>query len=75
MDNQKKKRAAAISAVMAYIKSEEEALCMRAAAAAPAAVGAGPLAPVNLWGVSGRQAMMQMRNLMQMKTFHGTKFQ
>jgi hypothetical protein len=24
----------------------------------------------NLWGLSGRQGMMQMRNLMQMKTFN-----
>ena len=26
-------------------------------------------APVRLWGASGRQAQMQMRNLMQMRTF------
>ncbi len=61
MDN--KKKAAAVSAVMAYIKTEEEAA---AAAAMPAAS-----APVKLWGVSGRQAQMQMRNMMQMKAFHG----
>jgi len=74
MDDQKQKMTAAIGAVMAYIRSEEDALCMRAAAGAPAAAAVPP-APVNLWGVSGRQAMMQMRNLMQMKTFHGSRFQ
>ena len=71
MDDQKK-MAAAVGAVMAYIKSEEEALCMQAAAGAPAA--AVPAPALNLWGVSGRQDMMQMRNLMQMKTFHRAKF-
>ena len=40
MDDQKKKMAAAFSAVMAYIKSEEDALCMRAAASAPASPAA-----------------------------------
>ncbi len=66
MDN--KKKAAAVSAVMAYIKTEEEAAAasMAAAALLPAAS-----APVKLWGVSGRQAQMQMRNMMQMKAFHG----
>ena len=71
MENEKK-MAAAISAVMAYIKTEEEALCMRSAAA-PAAEPPAPTPTINLWGASGRQAMMQMRNLMQMKTFHGGK--
>ena len=28
---------------------------------------------LNLWGISGRQAQMQMRNLMQMKAFHGVR--
>jgi hypothetical protein len=67
-----KKRAAAVAAVMNYIKSEEELV------AAQAASGAGPPAAgpvsVNLWGVSGRQAMMQMRNLMQLRSFHGAKY-
>ena len=67
-----RKKAAAIAAVMNYIKSEEEMICAQAAAGR----GAGPQAAgpvsVNLWGVSGRQAMMQMRSLMQMRSFHGT---
>jgi len=29
---------------------------------------------INLWGLSGRQAMMQMRNQMQMRGFHGARF-
>ena len=62
-----KKRAAAISAVMAYIRKEEEDSNTQ------------PSSPIvvsrmeNLWGVSGRQAQMQLRNLMQLRTFHGLK--
>jgi hypothetical protein len=68
-----KKKAAAIAAVMNYIKSEEEMVAAQATAGT--GVGqqvAGPVS-TNLWGMSGRQAMMQMRNLMQMRSFHGTK--
>lgn len=71
MDKQKK-IAAAIGAVMSYLKAEEE-------------VGLQPWPPVEkirpahvpvllkMWGISGRQAMMQIRNMMQMKAFHGMK--
>ena len=69
-----KKKAAALAAVMHYIKSEEEMILAQAAAgrggvqpAARAAVA------INLWGLSGRQAMMQMRNQMQMRGFHGAR--
>jgi hypothetical protein len=66
-----KKMAAAIAAVMNYIQ-EEESLGMQAAMAgmpqAPAVIA--PAADImKPWGVSGRQAMMQMRHLMQMRTF------
>lgn len=79
MDN-KKKMAAAISAVMNYIKTQEEAICMQAATA-PAPVfeqsqppfGQKPPVPMKLWGISGRQAQMQMRNMMEMKAFHRLK--
>ena len=66
-----KKLAAALAAVSAYIKSEEEAML----AAAPEMAGAqpAPLTGLNLWGLSGRQSMMQMRNLMQLKSFSGFK--
>ncbi len=70
MDN--KKMAAAMSAVMTYIKTEEDNACIQSMAAAarqarPRQTG------VNLWGGSGRQAQMQMRGLLQMKSFHGSK--
>ena len=67
-----KKVTAAIAAVMSYIQ-DEEALSMQAAmsgmpqaAAGPAAMAADIIKP---WGMSGRQAQMQMRHLMQMRTF------
>jgi hypothetical protein len=63
---QKKKIAAAMSAVMAYIKTQEEAAAMQAQMSMTAQPA---LAPVKLWGMSARQAQMQMRNLMQMRTF------
>lgn len=66
-----KKKAAAIAAVMNYIKSEEEQVCAQAMAGG----GAGPQAAgpeaINLWGLSGRQSMMQLRSLMQLRSFHG----
>ena len=69
-----KKRAAAIAAVLQYIKSEEEAIAMQFASGygqpqMPAIFQ--PFAPqVKPWGLSGRQTQMQMRNLMQLRTFH-----
>ncbi|MGD9172686.1 MAG: hypothetical protein PVF29_00905 [Desulfobacterales bacterium] len=66
------KSAAAIAAVLHYIKTEQEAIGMQSAmAVAPQMqVTARQPAPViKPWGVSGRQAQMQMRNLMQMRTF------
>jgi hypothetical protein len=66
-----KKIAAAMAAVMNYIKTQEEA-----AAAGPQlsqAAPAGPAARINFYGMSGRQSNMQMRNLMQMRGFHGSK--
>lgn len=75
--DEKKKITAAVSAVVAYIRMEEEAVCMQAAmqSAGPAMqTPPSPPAPLNLWGVSGRQAQMQMRSMMQLKAFHGFKF-
>ena len=70
-----KKMAAAMAAVMNYIKSEEEMLLAQAAAGRGGVQPAAARAPVasNLWGLSGRQAMMQMRNQMQMRGFHGAR--
>ena len=70
MDENKKKIAAAISAVTRYIQQEEEIIYTQPyPAAAPV-----PSVKLKLWGISGRQAQMQMRNFMQMKAFHGSKF-
>jgi folate-dependent tRNA-U54 methylase TrmFO/GidA len=70
-----KKKAAAIAAVMAYLKTEEEiAAAGIAAAQAAARLPAGAAVSVDMWGLSGRQAMMQMRSMMQMKSFHGNRF-
>ena len=70
-----KKKAAAIAAVMNYIESEEEMIVAQTMAGRG---GAQPPAPapvsINLWGLSGRQTMMQMRNQMQMRGFHGARF-
>ena len=66
-----KKKAAAIAAVMNYI--QEEALGMQAAMAgvsqAPAVTAANVANLIKPWGMSGRQAQMQMGNLMQMRAF------
>lgn len=62
-----KKTAAAVTAVLAYIQEEEAAAQQAGAAAQPQAATAEPRA--NLWGISGRQEMMQMGALMQMRTF------
>jgi len=68
---ERKKIAAATAAVLNYIVTEEEAICIQSMA--PPGVKPAPVpsaaAPVRLWGISGRQAQMQMRNLMQMRTF------
>ncbi len=78
MDNKtltdKKKRVAAIAAVTTYIKSQEEMMAAMAAADQSAEAAPKPVALPSLWGVSGRQDLMQYRNLMQMKAFHGLRF-
>ena len=58
--------AAIVAAVNAYISSEELAV---AAAMAVAPEKPKPAPAVNLWGLSGRQAQMQLRTAMQMRTF------
>jgi hypothetical protein len=67
MGNMEKKMAAALSAVSAYMQQEQEAYAEALTAAMeppkPSTV------ELNLWGQSGRQNMMAMRNLMQMKAF------
>ena len=64
-----KKATAAIAAVIHYIEEEEASLMQQAA------MGGMPQAPSvsapasSPWGMNGRQTQMQMRNLMQMRTF------
>lgn len=68
MEN-KKKMAAVLAAVTAYIKTEEEM------AAGIGVIEAPPVTYTHtgVWGASGRQAQMQLRNLMQLRTFHGSR--
>ena len=61
-----KKMAAAVAAVTTYIKAEEEMLAMQAVAART------PLPEVRLWGTSARRDMMQLRGMMQLRTFNGS---
>ncbi len=68
-----KKKAAAISAVLHHIRTEQEAAAMMAAQSSgaprmPLSISA-PAMDLKPWGMSGRQAQMQMRNLMQLRTF------
>jgi len=63
--NPDRKLAAVMAAVTMYIQNEEEAL-LQAPPQKPArhAVAVSPL-----WGMSGRQHQMQLRGLMQLRTF------
>ncbi len=56
--------AAAIAAVNAFLEQEAEAIRLEQEAAAARAYK-GP----DLWAVSGRQDIMNMRRLMQVRTF------
>ncbi len=68
-----KKLAAATAAVFTYIKTGEEALAMQMHLPQedlPEPVQpAGPMSPLNLWGISGRQNMMQANTMMQLRMF------
>jgi hypothetical protein len=67
-----KKVTAAIAAVTHYMRMEEETVLMQ-----QAAMGGMPQAPsvsapamaFSPWSMNGRQTQMQLRNLMQMRTF------
>jgi len=72
MEN-RKKVAAAVAAVMNYIKTGEETAGIHGEAAVTGLPAALPSEPMKLWGINGRQTMMQTRNLMQMRAFHGTR--
>ena len=68
----KKKITAAVSAVMSYLQEEAAAIAMNAASQdyIETAPPVSPALPTRFWAASGRQAQMQMRNMMQLKAFH-----
>ncbi|MFZ5569902.1 MAG: hypothetical protein ACOZF0_05835 [Thermodesulfobacteriota bacterium] len=68
-----KKQAAAITAVMAFLGTEVPAVEAPPAADAKAPKEAVSVTAMNLWGISGRQAQMQMRALMQTRALHGAR--
>ena len=65
MAEDRKKMAAALAAVNAYLQMEEQA----AAQAAQLADGTAPQQTQSGWSLSGRQDMMTMRRLIQLRTF------
>ena len=67
MGTMQKKMAAALAAVSAYMQQEEEAYAKAVAAAMEPPKP--PTIQMNYWGQSGRQDMMTLRNLMQLKAF------
>lgn len=64
MAKKSKKMAAALAAVNLYLQ-QEQAAQEELAASEPAALGA----QTSMWGHSGRQEIMAMRRLIQMRTF------
>lgn len=62
------KKAAVIAAVMGYIRNEEDTCRAQLASAAANRPAIAPAGPQNWWGISGRQSMMQLRNLMQLRS-------
>jgi hypothetical protein len=71
---ERKKRAAAMAAVYALIRSSEEhqALSEQTDAAAGSGVPSWPAlynALPNIWGVTGRQSLMQANTMMQLRMF------
>ncbi len=72
----KKKIAAAIAAVFDYIKTQEEAAACyipeaqdSLAQGMPVQMVAQPAQNMNQWGISGREAHMQTRSMMQLRVF------
>ncbi len=65
MADKKKKMAAALAAVNAYLQQEEEAATSQAAEMPSVSSGIG----LSQWSFSGRQEMMAMRRLVQLRVF------
>ena len=73
-----KKKIAAITAVAQYLKTQEEAAALVQAQSQDClelvkSILTPPPSPMNLWGLGGRQHQMQLRTMMQLKAFHGSK--
>jgi hypothetical protein len=72
-----KKKIAAIAAVAHYIKTQEEANASIQAQSCQSdelpKASSAPLSSLNLWGLGGRQQQMQLRTMMQLKSFHDSK--
>jgi|TARA_B100001971_G_C18264604_1_gene590694 hypothetical protein len=74
--SKEKKTAAAISAVMAYIRTEEELTTLQSMPPhqqMPSPAQRPAIDSVKLWSISGRQTQMQTKMQMQMKAFHRFK--
>ncbi len=67
----KKKLAAAISAVFTYIKTSEETAAFHAAQVLEPVEAQLQqiMQPNNIWGISGRQTQMQSNTMMQLRMF------
>ena len=65
MADMQKKMGAALAAVSAYLQDEEAMAAVQQSGAVPS----GPQSQQSLWGQSGRQEMMNMRRLIQMRAF------
>lgn len=65
MAERKKKMAAALAAVNAYLQEEQEAAAQAQAAPEPEVHSPG----MSHWSFSGRQEMMAMRRLVQLRVF------
>ncbi|MFH2012702.1 MAG: hypothetical protein ABIJ37_08405 [Pseudomonadota bacterium] len=63
MEIEKIKMAAITAALSAYRKEKEDASAIKSTTTS------FQVSP-NMWGLSGRQAIMQMRNLLQGRIFH-----
>ena len=69
MEKDKQKIAAAIAAVSAYLQEEAAAAQSAMQAGASDAPYRQPAGFVRPWALNGRQTMMQIRNLMQLRSF------
>ncbi len=65
----KKKLAAAMSAVFTVIKTSEEAAAFASQPAIEPVLGQGVVQQTNVWGITGRSNQMQANTMMQLRMF------